>query len=248
MVITVAQRKGGNLKSTTVGAYASLASEAGLKTLIFDLDSQKGEGAGNLAMQFGSMEGKPTFLDLFRKNKFNPVEVRPNLFLAFGGEDLESIKNEMTLAVMSGKLTSLAFVVREALDPIRNEYDLIILDTPPTPSPFSSSMLESADIVVAPILPEAYSVIAFNELRQELDQLGGVRKFFIQPSKIDARTRMTKKLRTDIAPAFGDAWLPEIPVLAEMGELPLDGKTIIEANPKSIVSKSYKESFRRIIS
>ena len=247
MVITIQARKGGQAKSTTAAALAVASAEEGRRTLLIDLDGQKGRAVGNAAMQLGVTASTPTFIDLFSGSEVTPVPAIKNLDMLPGGVPLVKLPQLFTEAVTTGKTLTPVTLVREAIKPLITKYDVILIDCGPAPGLVNLSALEAASVVICPLTPSAYAIPALKELREEMSRLSGPKKLFIQPVRTDSRTKMTRVIREEIGPALASAMLPEVPVLARIEELPMEGKTILQDRPNSAPANAYREAWKRIV-
>lgn len=165
-IITFSIQKGGNSKSTTTGIIAYLMAEEGKKILVVDMDSQ-----GNVSNLLTQMEQEEyedeTIMDAFRENNARKyiIKARENIdllpaddFLALFPEWIYTVfappgsrpKNRKTLAL------------RELLAPIKDDYQYILVDTPPSLSEQTTNAISTSDFAVVLAEPSkwAYTAIA----------------------------------------------------------------------------------------
>ncbi|MEY8748921.1 ParA family protein [Alkalicoccobacillus gibsonii] len=157
-VITVAMHKGGVGKTTLItslgGAITHMSKKA--KILIIDLDGQ-----ANVTAAFGdkveSYDGTVEDIILNRRpakecihNLFKNIDVIP------AGEDMDFI--ELDIFEEEALRSKPFYLLEEAIGELKNEYDLIFIDTPPSISLMLGNALTVADKVIIPFQPEVFGV------------------------------------------------------------------------------------------
>lgn len=151
-IITVAIQKGGTGKTATAAALASAASFRGHSVLAIDLDPQ-----ANLSFSLGAnttnRPGAYAFL-----NGGNPAKVLQTI-----GGSLDIIPAEWELSTLTSGKGS-ARRLEKALQPIRNLYDVIVIDTPPTLGEIQYNALQAATDLVIPLQADAYSLQALYQI------------------------------------------------------------------------------------
>ena len=148
MVITVANQKGGQSKSTTAQALIAGATARGIKALAIDLDPQANltfsmDGRQNVAGSYELITGKAAAADLIQHTAQGDL-----------------IAASTMLASADTLLTGNARVaaVNEAIGSIRRKYKLIVIDTPPTLGTMLLNALAASDSVVIPITVDIWSL------------------------------------------------------------------------------------------
>lgn len=137
-IITIANQKGGTAKSTTAAALAQAAAYRGARTLAVDLDPQ-----GNLSFFLAA--------DVNRPGAFEVLDGLPAAEAAQATADtLDVIPASWNLQTISSGRGS-ARRLRAALEPIAGNYDLIIIDTPPTAGELQYNALMAATDLVIPL-------------------------------------------------------------------------------------------------
>lgn len=138
MIITVAMQKGGTGKSTTAAALIQAGVNHGLKVLAIDLDTQ-----ANLTYFLKGKQTKKGAYDL--------------LISGVGADSIQKTPQGVYLAPASFQLSTLktgtgsARRLEKALTPLKEKYDLIVIDTPPTINELQYNALQTADFVIIPL-------------------------------------------------------------------------------------------------
>ena len=158
--------KGGVGKTSAAVNLGHLAAEQGLRTLLWDIDPQgsatflfrvrpKVKGGGK-----GLVSGKSALDESIKGTDYPGLDLLPADF-TYRSLDLEldAVKNP------TRRLLRL-------LEPFTGEYDLVVLDCPPSVSLTSESVLHAADLLAVPLVPAALSLRSFDQLVDFLDALG----------------------------------------------------------------------------
>lgn len=173
-VITFANGKGGAGKTSTAVNVAGLSAAAGWRTLLIDLDPQ-----GNVGHDLGytwegrSDHGQHLVDALVGANAISPplVEVRSNLDVVPGGEVLDDLED--LIAGRARRNKGYQRLLADALKPIANDYDLILIDTPPTRPMLLQLALAATRWIVVPTRADRSSI---EGLRTLANQIGDVRE------------------------------------------------------------------------
>lgn len=168
-VVTVANGKGGVGKSTVAANVAGLAAAAGWKVLLVDFDPQG--NAGHLlgyGWQGRSDAGRHLVDALVADHPLSPPlrEVRHNLDVIPGGEHLDTLEDVLAGRVKRGQDIQGAFA--GALRPIAHEYDLILIDTPPTRPVLLRMALGATRWIIVPTRPGRMSIEGLRALAAEM--------------------------------------------------------------------------------
>lgn len=193
-VITLANQKGGVAKTTTSGALSSGLSQRGYKVLAVDLDPQCnlsiGSGADILSM-------KSTLYDVFKGSaSVKCLKTGLGYDLITGGLTLAGADMEFTQ-------TGREYMLREALETVRDTYDFCVIDTPPTLGILTVNALTASDSVIIPLTADLYSLQGLAQLNMLIDK---VKRYSNRNLKIegllitrhDDRTNIGKALREQI--------------------------------------------------
>jgi chromosome partitioning protein len=161
-IIAIANQKGGEGKTTTSINLAHGLSLAGKKTLLVDIDPQ-----GNSSGIFVDADTlTKTVADLFLK-KYSAEEIviptkYPNL-------DLMPAKINLAEVELSTLNVDAPYVLRDALDCIKDKYDAIVIDCPPSLSIFTINALGAAGYVIIPLQAEKFSIDGIKGLQGTIE-------------------------------------------------------------------------------
>ncbi len=163
-VIAVINQKGGVSKTTTALALFSIFNNRGLKTLVVDLDAQ-----ANLSFAIGADTAGKTSYDVIT-GKCTALEALQHMadgdVIAAGS----ALSAADTLLTKTGK----EYRLREAFDALRDEYDFIVLDTPPSLGILLVNALTAADEAIVPAQADVFSIQGIDQLA---DTVSAVKKY-----------------------------------------------------------------------
>ena len=153
-IIAIANQKGGIGKSTTAAAIGQALASQGKKILFVDMDAQ-----ANLTYTLGAEPTNGSMIDVLMR-KAPAAEI---LIQTRSGDLLPAA---LTLAGADMNLTETGkeYRLREALEPIVDQYDHIIIDTPPALGMLTVNALTAADTVVIPAKADIYSLQGVKQL------------------------------------------------------------------------------------
>lgn len=161
-IITLAIQKGGTGKTTTAAALGQAAAFKNKKVLLIDLDPQ-----GNLTYSLGAdanLQGSFEFMN--GSKAADTIQTIDNIDIMAASQDLVTIKGE----------TGSANRLRAALENIKNDYDLIIIDTPPTAGILQYNALMASTGLIIPLQADAFNL-------QSLYQIADTAKAMQQHNK-----------------------------------------------------------------
>lgn len=239
--IAIYSLKGGVGKTSTSVNLARVFAKLGYKTLLWDLDSQ---GASSFYFNIKQKEqnlkkilnNKESLDKYIKGSDYVNLDIMP---ADFAYRNIDLLINEAKKSKKSLKL---------ALKDVEKDYDIVILDSPPTISALSNSIFYASDIILSPVIPTTLSVLTHNQLiehfkSEELD-LEILFAFF---SMVDIRKTLHKETMTALKqnPKFLKQLIPFASTIERMG---VHKAPVCEYEPNSIASKCYFDLTKEIIS
>lgn len=238
-IIALTNQKGGVGKTTTCCSICGALAEAGKKVLAVDLDPQ-----GNLSFSLGAeSEDVYTIYDVFKGNCDIADAVQH-------GEICDVISSNILLSGVELELTGVGreYILREQLETIRDEYDFVILDTPPALSVLTINAYTAADELVIPMLCEILSLQGIAQLKQTIF---AVQRYYnknltvggILLNKYNPRLTLTRDVE-DLANVIAQQlstkiYKNRISASVSIAEAPAHGESVITYSPKSKAAKEY---------
>lgn len=247
-IIAIANQKGGVGKTTTsVNISASLAN-LGNKVLLVDTDPQ-----GNATSGVGVNKAD---VDKCIYNVLVDDLLAKEVCIVTNVPSLDIIPATIQLAGAEIELVSTIsreIRLKQALDELKDEYDYIIIDCPPSLGLLTINALTAADSVLIPVQCEFY---ALEGLSQLLNTIRLVQKHLnkelmiegVLLTMLDARTNLGLQVIDEVKKYFQDkVYKSIIPRIIRLGEAPSHGQPIITYDPKSRGSEIYLELAKEVI-
>ena len=248
-VIAIANQKGGVGKTTTaVNLGASLA-VAERRTLVVDIDPQ-----GNATSGLGHEpeEGGHSIYDVL----VNDAAISETRVRALGLDHLDLVPSTRDLVGAEIELVSAIAretILRRALDEIRDEYDFILVDCPPSLGLLTLNTLTAADSVLIPIQCEYFALEGLSQLLNtvRLVQRGLNSDLEIEGvllTMYDKRLNLSRQVASEAREYFGDrVFRTVIPRNVRLAEAPSFGQPILQYDVLSTGSQSYLGLARELI-
>jgi cellulose biosynthesis protein BcsQ len=220
---------------------AALSAAEGRRTLIWDLDPQ---GAATFLFRIRAkvkgggaklVRGKRDPLSVVKGTDIEGLDLLPADF-SYRHLDLALDKAKRPEAGVAG-----------ILGPLSGEYDIAILDCPPSISLVSESVFAASDLLLVPLVPSTLSVRTFEQLREFLAQrpAPAVLAFL---SMVDRRRRLHRELAATLPEAFPDVAPVSIPVASAVEQMGLRRVPLVTAHPRSPASRAYAALWAEAVS
>src|SRR3954451_13888431 len=243
-VIALANQKGGVAKTTTTLNLAVAFAERGLRVLAVDLDPQ-----GNLTMSQGMNPDtieRSMFDVLVHRLPITEVIERTEIDVAVSSIDLAGA--ELALSSMIGRERALD----KALLPVREEYDYILIDTPPSLGLLTINALVASDGVIVPVQCEYLSLRGLVQLENTLTMIRenlnpDVAIQGILPTMFDKRLLHSREAVEILTENFGDLVLEtKIRKTIRYAEAPVKGSSVLKYDPSSPAAEAYRDLAKEV--
>jgi len=247
-IISVVNQKGGVGKTTTavnLGAYLALM---GKNVLLVDIDPQanatSGVGIDHKNLEHGLYEaiiGAKPIYEITKRTLQDGYKIAPST-VALAGAGIEMVNME-----------DREYKLSNILESVKDEYDYIIIDGPPSLGLLTINSLVAADEVLIPIQSEYFALEGLGQLlntiglvqanlKPELGIMGAVITMF------DRRNKLSGSVMNELYQYFPNkVFRSVIPRSVRLAEAPSYGRSILHYDPKSKGGKAYKRLAMEII-
>lgn len=239
-IIAIANQKGGVGKTTTSINLSACLSALGKKVLAIDMDPQ-GNMTSGLGIDKDNVEytvydliiGEADIEKVICKEALENLDILPtNIDLSAAEIELIGVDNK-------------EYIIRDAVDKVKEDYDFIIIDCPPSLSMLTINAMTTADTVLVPIQCEYYALEGLSQLIHTIDLV----KERLNPrlemegvvfTMYDARTNLSLQVVENVKENLNKAiYKTIIPRNIRLAEAPSHGMPINLYDPKSAGAESY---------
>jgi chromosome partitioning protein len=247
-IFAIANQKGGVGKTTTAVNLAAALATLGFETLLVDMDPQ-GNATSGLGFDKRSFEPNiyTVLVDLLPLEKTIKATTIPKLSVAGANPDLTGAEVELVSALARESR------LKGALGGVKNRFQYIIIDCPPSLGLLTINALNAADRIIIPIQGEYYAmeglaqfVDAVNKIKAALNPRltveGGVLTMF------DSRMTLSNQVKDEVSKFFGQSLFATlIPRNIRIAEAPGFGQSIFQYDAKSRGAEAYLALTRELL-
>ncbi len=248
-IISIVNQKGGVGKTTTAVNLGAYLAHLGQEVLLVDIDPQanatSGIGIEHRKLASGIYEaliGKESIHKIIKRTIQDKFKIAPStMSLAGAGIEMVDMDNR-------------EFKLKNILEEVRDDYDYIIIDGPPSLGLLTVNSLVAADSVLIPVQSEYYALEGLGQLletiglvqghlKPELAIMGAVITMF------DKRNKLSTSVMNELYQYFPDrVFRSVIPRSVRLAEAPSYGRSILHYDPKSKGGKAYERLARELVS
>ena len=244
-VIVFANQKGGVAKTTTTLNLAVAFKEQGFRVLVVDLDPQ-----GNLTMSQGMNPDaieRSMFDVLVHRLPISEIIHTAEVDVAVSSIDLAGA--ELALSSMIGRERAL----EKALLEVRDSYDFIMIDTPPSLGLLTINAFVAATGVIVPVQCEYLSLRGLVQLENTLAMVRenlnpDVKIEGILPTMFDRRTLHSREAVEILEESFGDlVFKTRIRKTVRYAEAPVKGQSVLKYDPSGTAAEGYRDLAKEVL-
>ncbi len=245
-VFAISNQKGGVGKTTTAVNLAASMAVAEQRVLLIDLDPQGNASSGvgitdrdGARSLYPVMFGEATLAEVTQPTELPYLEIVPAV------RDLAGVEVEM--AGVDDRATRL----RDALLPVRDRYDFIFLDCPPSLGILTINALVAADVVLVPMQAEFYALQGLSDLASTIERVRATLNpaleiYGVLLTMFDARSNLSNQVAEEVRKHF-HVFDTVIPRNVRLAEAPSYGRPVILYDAGSRGSHGYLSLAREIL-
>lgn len=246
-IISIINQKGGVGKTTTAVNLSAYLADKGKKTLLIDEDSQ-GNSTSGLSR---SVTFEKSLYDVLL-NDISPEEAVVKTAI----RKLHLLPASIDLAGAEIEIAPLAereSLLKRKIEPLREQYDYIIIDCPPSLGLMTLNALVASDSIIIPIQAEFYALEGLSQLVKTVQVVSRrmnprLHILGILLTMFDGRTNLSLQVAEEVKKYFGSkVFRTVIPRTVKLSEAPSFGEPVLTYAPKSKGAEAYKKLSREVL-
>ena len=239
-IISIANQKGGVGKTTTTVNLSTILAKKGKNILLIDADPQGNATSGlgidknsDMKTVYDLISGDCTVEEVVKQTLVDGLDILPST-VDLAGAELEMVQMPQREKIMKG-----------ILEPLKEKYDFIMIDCPPSLGLITVNALTACDSVIIPMQCEYYPLMGITQLMNTIRLI----KFHLNPSidvegvvmtMKDKRSNLTNQVSDEILKFFGKkVYFTYIPRNIRLAEAPSHGEPIMVYEPNSKGADAY---------
>jgi chromosome partitioning protein len=243
VVLAISLQKGGVGKTTTAINLGAALAELGFRTLIIDLDPQGNASSG---LGIHPPDDAPTIADVLRREETLDAIVEPtaekNLFVA-------PAPTGQMLAEVEAQLVAEMFPqprLKDAIDAVRDDWDYILMDCPPTLGRLTVNAFMAADAILAPVQCQYFALEGLRDLSEVVKQVRAalnptleIAHYLLTMS--EGTKKLSQEVESELRNAFGEkVFKAVIPYNVKLAEAPSMQHSVLKHASTSKGAKAYR--------
>jgi chromosome partitioning protein len=245
-IIALANQKGGVGKTTTAINLGAYLAQLGTRVLLVDMDPQANATAGLGMRAIQGRSGYDVLIGAIPATGVIRATVQPGLWLLPSSPEMAGADIELV------PMMAREYRLKQALAPIADSYDFILIDCPPSLGLLTLNALTAADEVIVPVQCEYLALEGLGQLMQTLDLVRrnlnltlGLRGLIL--TMFDGRTNLSTDVANEVRTHFTNTFKVIIPRSVRLSEAPSHGLPISAYDPNSRGGQAYRELAEEVL-
>ena len=254
-VLAVVNQKGGTGKTTTCENLVVVLAQEGKKVLLVDVDPQ---GSLTISLGYPRPDDLDSTLSELMAKVMQETPLSPGEGILHHEEGVDLIPANISLAGIEVSLVnamSRETILKQLMEPLKRQYDFILLDCMPSLGMLTVNALAAADNVLIPVQAQYLSAKGLEQLLQTVNKVRRqinpkLRIEGILLTMVDGRTNYAKDISNLIRETYGSkikVFGTDIPHSVRAAEISAEGKSIFRHDPKGKAANAYRTLTKEVV-